>query len=132
MKATSRIVRGSLPTEIGDKLWNVKILGVWLLTLVLAATSALPNAIAPSGTTKGDAARAVFNLPLRNGRRPSRALPFEENLRLLSLQEESAPSGSFGRVSDARLRRMSRFSTRAFPFATVSSLPLARLCRLRI
>ena len=69
----------------------MKAVGIWLLALLLAVTCVLPAAIAPSATTKGDAARAVFNLPLRNGRRPSRALPFEENLRLLSLQEESAP-----------------------------------------
>ena len=110
----------------------MKALGTWLLALLLAVTCALPAAIAPSATTKGDTARAVFNLPLRSSRRPSRALPFEENLRSLSLQEESAPPGSFGRVSDARLRRISRFSVSGFPLATVASFPLARLCRLRI
>jgi hypothetical protein len=110
----------------------VKTVGIWLLTSLLAVTCALPGAIAPSGTTKGDSARAVFNLPLRNARRQSRALPFEENLRSLSLQEDSAPRASFGRVIDARLRRLSRFSVRIFSFATLTSLPLARLCRLRI
>ena len=110
----------------------MKALCTWLLTLLLAVTCALPAAIAPTATTKGDAARAVFNLPLRSSRRPSRALPFEENLRSLSLQEESAPPGSFGKVSDARLRRISRFSASGFPVATVASFPLARLCRLRI
>jgi hypothetical protein len=110
----------------------MKALGTWLLTLLLAITCALPAAIAPSGTAKGDAARAVFNLPLRSSRRPSRALPFEENLRSLSLQEDSAPRGSFGRAFDPRLRRISRFSVSVFPLATVSCVPLARLCRLRI
>jgi hypothetical protein len=110
----------------------VKALGIWLVTLLLAATCALPAAIAPSGTTKGDNARAVLNLPLHNGRRQSRALPFEENLRSLSLQEDSAPRGPFGTAFDARLRRMSRFSVRIFSVATVGSLPLALLCRLRI
>ena len=100
----------------------MKTLGIWLLTLLLAITCALPAAIAPNGTTKADSARAVFNLPLRNARRQSRALPFEENLRSLSLQEESAPRGSFGRVFDARLRRISRFSVSIFPLATVTSL----------
>src|ERR1700722_10376376 len=103
------ISRCSLLSKIGDRLRNVKALGIWLLTLLLAVTCALPAATAPSGATKGDSARAVFNLPLRSGRRPSRALPFEENLRSLSLQEDSTPRGSSGRVSDARLRRISRF-----------------------
>ena len=110
----------------------MKTLGIWLLALLIAVTCALPAAIAPSATTKGDAARAVFNLPLRSSRRPSRALPFEENLRSLSLQEESAPPGSFGRVSDPRLPRVSHFSVIIFPLATVTSFSLARLCRLRI
>ncbi len=124
--------RGSRSPKIAGKLINVKALGTWLLTLLLAVTCALPAAMAPGATTKCDAARAVFNLPLRSSRRPSRALPFEENLRSLSLQEESAPRGSLGRVFDARLRRISRFSTSSFPLATVSSFPIARLCRLRI
>jgi hypothetical protein len=110
----------------------VKALCTWLLTLLLAVTCALPAAIAPTATTKSDAARAVFNLPMRSSRRPSRALPFEENLRSLSLQEESAPPGSFGRLSDAQSRRISRFSVRTFSVALLSSLPLARLSRLRI
>ena len=110
----------------------MKPLCTWLLGLLLAVTCALPAAIAPSAPTKGDAARAVFNLPLRSSRRPSRALPFEENLRPLSLQEESAPPESFGKVSDARLRCSSRFSLSGIPTATVASFPLARLCRLRI
>ena len=87
----------------------MKILGVMLLTLVLAATCALPNAIAPSGTTNRDAARTVLNLPLHSGRRTSRALPIEESLGSLSLQEESAPRGPFGKVFDARVRQMLRF-----------------------
>jgi hypothetical protein len=110
----------------------MKAVGIWLLALLLAVTCALPAAIAPSGTTKGDTARAAFNLPLRSSRRPSRALPVEENLRSFSLQEDSAPPGSFGRVSDAGLRRVSHFSVSIFPLATVTSFPLARLCRLRI
>lgn len=126
------LVTRFLSSKIGDKLRNVKTLGIWLLALLLAVTCAIPNAIAPSGTTKGDAARAAFNLPLRTGRRPSRALPFEENLRSLSLQEESAPRGSFGRVLNARLRRISPSSSRAFLSATETSFPPSRLCRLRI
>ncbi len=125
-------IRGSPQPEIGAKLINVKALGTRLLTLLLAVTCALPVAIAPSGTTKGDRGAAAFNLPLRSSRRPSRALPFEENLRSLSLQQESAPTGSFCRVSDASLRRVSDFSVSIFPLATVASLPIARLCRLRI
>jgi|SRR5271163_548644 hypothetical protein len=124
--------RGSRAPKIGGKLIDVKTLGTWLLTLLLAVTCALPAAIAPSGTTKGDATRAAFNLPLRSSRRPSRALPFEENLRSLSLQGESAPSRSFERVSDARHPGISRLSLNIFPLATVTCVPLALLCRLRI
>ena len=47
----------------------MKTLGIWLLALLLAVTCALPAAIAPSATAKGDAARVAFNLPLHGGRR---------------------------------------------------------------
>jgi len=130
--ALEYIGRGSPPSKIGCRLRTVKALGIWLLTLLLAVTCALPTALAPSATTKGDAARAVFNLPLRSSRRPSRALPFDENLRSISLREESAPPGSFGRVSNARLRRVYHFSLSIFSSSTVTAFPLARLCRLRI
>ena len=110
----------------------MKAVGIWLLALLLAVTCALPAAIAPSATTKGDAARVVFNVPLHGGRRASRALPFDENLRSLSPQEESAPPDSFGRMSDAGSRRVSHFSASIFPSAIVTSFPLSRLCRLRI
>ena len=110
----------------------MKILGVMLLTLVLAATSALPNATAPSGTTNRDAARTVLNLPLRSGRRTSRALPIEESLGSLSLQEKSAPRGPFLKVFDARVRQMLLLSASALDLSAVTSVPLSRLCRLRI
>ena len=102
----------------------MKAVGIWLLALLLAVTCALPAAIAPSATTKGDAARVAFNLPLHSTRRASRALPIEENLRSLSPQEEPAPRGSFERVSDTRSRLMSSLSARVFPYATVTSFPL--------
>ena len=110
----------------------MKTVGKLLVASLLAVTCALPAAIAPSGTTKGDSARAVFNLPLRSSRRPSRALPFEENLRSLSVQQDSALRGSLGRAFDPRLQRLSRLPVRIFSFATLTSFPLARLCRLRI
>lgn len=110
----------------------MKALGIWLLALLLAVTCAMPTPIVPSAITKGDTARAVFNLPLRSSRRASRAVPLEENLRALSLQEASAPPGSFGRASDARSRRVSHFSVSIFPLTTLTPFPLARLCRLRI
>jgi|SRR5271156_4653008 len=121
--------RGSRQTEIRNKLRRVKTLGVWLLMLLLSTTSAIPNAIAPSGTAKRDAARAAFNLPLRSSRRSSRALPFEENLSSISLQEKSAPRTSLGRVSDVRV---SRFSAPVSDFSAAASHPLGHLCRLRI
>ena len=111
---------------------TMKAVGIWLLALLLAVTCALPAAIAPSATTKGDAARVAFNVPLHGGRRASRALPIDENLRSFSTREEPAPRGSFGRISEARSRQMSSLSARVFPYATVTSFPLKLLCRLRI
>lgn len=110
----------------------MRTIGLWLLTFALTTSSAIPAALAPSLTSKGDAARSAIYLPLLAGRGPSRALPHQQNLRELSQQTETPAQGSIGRVSRASSRRMSHSAGHNFPFAAVASPPLALLCRLRI
>ena len=91
----------------------MKAVGIWLLALLLAVTCALPAAIAPSATTKGDAARVAFNVPLHGGRRASRALPIDREPSLV-LTARRARSSRFVRKSLRPRSRLMSSLSRAF------------------
>jgi hypothetical protein len=109
----------------------VRIFGLWLLAVVLAAAMAIP-AVAARGSIKGSQNSGAYSASSQSGRCPVKALPHQANSGDFSLQIESAPEAFFaGHVIPWR-RTIARNRVRNLPFAITLPSPLVVLCCLRI